>query len=184
MRFLPRPAAVPDWVREGVLDKKERMLAASEALDGTWLVATRSRLLVAAELEESGDAARARQATVLPFRWEDVHRADWNQDLAVLSVERVEDYGRPVTRHSFELPEPGSLLDVVRERVSASVLVQRRVEVAGKRGLTVIARRAPSEDGEVRWSYQFDPGMDPTDPGVMAAAESGLQDAKESLGLP
>ena len=71
---------------------------------------------------------------------------------------------------------------MVRERVTASVLLQRRVLVSGRRGLTVIARRPPRGPGAITWAYDFDPGVDPSDPVVAQAAEEGLRAAKEELG--
>jgi hypothetical protein len=71
----------------------------------------------------------------------------------------------------------------VRERVTASVVLQRRVLTEGKKGLLVIGRRSPVGDGEVFWAYDFDPGVDPEDPSVMALAEAGLRAAQDDLGL-
>ncbi len=41
------------------------------------------------------------------------------------------------------IDEPGRLLELVRERVTASVVFQRHVAIDGRRGVRVIARRAP-----------------------------------------
>jgi hypothetical protein len=148
-------------------------LAAVRAQDGTWLVGTRETLCVV--------AADGVEQTALP--WEQVHRADWDADSSTLRVERIEEFGRPVTAYSFTLEEPDALLELVRERVTASVLLQRRVELERKRGFSVIARRSPTGRGEVGWAYEFDRGIDPGDPAVMAAAQAALRDAQESLGL-
>jgi hypothetical protein len=148
-----------------------KVLAAAEADDGTWLVATRDALWAVAE--PGGDA--------LP--WEQVHRADWDQDSAGLRVERVQEFGAPVAARSWTVPEPGPLVDVLRERVTASVVLQRRVELEKRRGLAVIARRPPSRPGDVTWAYELDPGVDPADPAVAAAADAALREAQESLGL-
>ena len=175
MRFLPRRTELPGWVREAAgaaSGRRERPLAAAETGDGGWVVATREALVLAA----------GPSGPVRTLRWEDVQRADWDQDTATLSVEQVGDYGRPPLRHALPLEEPGAVVDVVRERVTASVVLQRRVEVARRRGFSVIARRAPSGAGELRWAFEFDPGVDPQDPGVAAAADRALAEAKESLG--
>jgi hypothetical protein len=169
MAFLRRGPGLPDHVSRVVQGK---VLAAAEAEDGTWLVATRD-----AWCAVTPDGV----AEVLP--WERVHRADWDQDNAVLRVERVEDYGAPVSPRSWTVPEPGPLVDVLRERVTASVLMQRRIEVDKRRGFSIIARRPPSTPGEVTWAYELDAGVDPDDPAVAAAAEAALREAQESLGL-
>jgi hypothetical protein len=84
--------------------------------------------------------------------------------------------------HRFTLDDPQRLLQLVRERVTASVLLQRRVEVRGRRGLTVIARRPPRGRGEITWAYELDDGMDPADPEVARAAEAGLRAARQDIG--
>ena len=63
--------------------------------------------------------------------------------------------------------EPQALLQLVRERVSASVVLQRGRIVEGKRGLKVIGRRSPA-GGPIRWMFEYDDGLDPDDPGLRA----------------
>jgi len=169
MRRLRRGPAVPDHVGSAVAG---RLLATCRAADGIWVACTRDAWWAVAP-----DGS----ATSLP--WERIHRADWDQETATLRVEPVAEYGAPVQAHSFTLEEPGALLDVLRERVTASVLVQRRVDLAQRRGFTLIGRRPPSGAGEVTWAYELDPGIDPDDPTVVAAAERALGEARESLGL-
>ena len=77
---------------------------------------------------------------------------------------------------------PGPLLALVRERVTASVVMQRRVVVSGRQGLLVIARRPPRGNGEVVWACEYDEGVDPDDPAVHMVAEAALQAAQEELG--
>ena len=64
------------------------------------------------------------------------------------------------------------------------MLLQRRVDVRGRRGLTVIARRPPRGSGEITWAYELDPGLDPTDPDVTRAAEEALRAARQDVGEP
>ena len=170
MRWFASGPMLPGPVRAEV---QGRILAAVEAEDGSWLAGTRDAFYAV------GPEGEVR----LELRWEQVHRADWDRDDSTLRVERIEEFGRPVTAYSFVLADPGELLELVRERVTASVLLQRRVEVQRKRGFSVIGRRPPSAPGEVRWAYEFDQGVDPEDPAVMAAAEAALREARESLGL-
>ena len=62
------------------------------------------------------------------------------------------------------------------------MVLQRRVELGGRLGLVVVARRPPS-GGPVSWASDLDPGVDPADPAVAAAADQGLRAAAEELGL-
>ncbi len=167
MSWLSRGPAVPSEVARRA---SGRVLAAAEASGGTWLVGTRDAFVAV-----GGDT------TTIP--WERVLRADWDSDCDAFRIERVEAYGEPVTVLSFVLPEPGALLDLVRERVTASVVLQRRVDLGRRRGFRVMARRAPAGSGEITWAHEFDPGVDLADPAVRAAADEALAEAKEALGL-
>ena len=65
----------------------------------------------------------------------------------MLRVSEVGAWGEPRPEHRFVIDEPGRLLELVRERVTASVVLQRHVPVDGRRGVRVIARRAPGGAG-------------------------------------
>lgn len=169
MALFSRGPQVPARVRAAAAG---RVLAAAPAEDGTWLAGTRDDLVV----------VPSEPGAVQVLAWERVHRADWDRETATLRVEEVQDYGEPVRVASYVLHEPGALLALVRERVSASVVLQRRVDLERKRGFTVIGRRAPSGRGEIGWAYEFDEGVDPDDPRVRTAAEAALTEARDALG--
>ena len=179
-RGVEVPAEV---VARAGLGRGEKVLAGARTGDGGWLLGTRDVLLVvpasgAQTVTETGAAA-----AVTRIPWQRVETADWKRDDEQLRVVEVGDFGRVRPVHTFSIGDPGLLVELVRERVTASVVLQRRVVVEGKRGLYVIARRAPRGDGEVTWVYEFDPGIDPEDPAVTAAAGAGLVAAQEELGL-
>ena len=150
----------------------ERLLAWAPVAGGQWVAGTRDALYL--------PGAR------LP--WEEVEAADWDHDLARLRVSEVGQWGLPRAEHALNLDDsaPGEtdrLLQLVRERVTASVLLTRHVRVTGRRGVRVVARRAPSGRSEVRWAYEYDEGVDPDDPFVRAAAETALAAAKADVGM-
>lgn len=151
----------------------EKVLASATTQDGTWLLGTRVALYLVPP-----EPAEPRR-----IPWEHVERADWQRDDQRLVVAEVGRYGEVRPRHTFFLDQPGALLSFVRERVTASVVMQRRVVVEGKKGLFVIARRPPDGAGEISWAYEFDRGVDPADPKVSELAEQGLRAAAEELGL-
>ena len=125
-----------------------------------------------------------RDALYLPERlpWEQVEAADWDSESATFRVREVGSWGRPHVEHEFTFEEPGRLLQLVRERVTASVVLQRHVPIRGKRGVRVIARRAPGRHDDLSWVYEFDEGVDPDDPEVRRLAAEALVAAREELG--
>jgi hypothetical protein len=151
----------------------ERVLAWAESTAGHTVAGTRDALYVASSVE--------RVETRLP--WEQVEAADWDRDSSVLRVSEVGSWGEQRVVHAFTIEEPGRLLELVRERVTASVVLQRHVALSGRRGLRVIARRAPRGDQPLRWFYEYDEGVDPGDPAVRDAAETALAAAREEVGL-
>jgi hypothetical protein len=143
----------------------ERLLAWTTAADGTVIGGTRDALYLPERLP-----------------YEHVEAADWDSESSTFRVREVGSWGRPRIEHRFTLEEPGRLLQLVRERVTASVVLQRHVPIRGKRGVRVIARRAPGRHDELSWVYEFDEGVDPDDPEVRRIAAEALVAAREELG--
>ena len=160
------------------VERGERLLADAAAEDAH-LGGTRDALYVRRRL---GTGSLALEETVR-IPWEEVQAADWDQETSVLHVAEVGSWGELRPEHRFTLDEPGLLLELIRERVTASVLLQRHVPVTGRRGVRVIARRAPRGDQPVRWIYEYDEGVDPDDPAVRAAAEEALAAARLEVGV-
>jgi hypothetical protein len=146
---------VPDGV---VLPRGERVLAV-----GGETVATDSALYLPG----------AAESTRLP--WEHVEQATW-QD-GVLVVREVG--GR---RHTVRLAEPGSVPEAVRERVTATVVVSTHVKLPAG-GVRIVGRRPPRADSDLRWTFVFDRGLDPADPGLLAQAEQALEEIRRQTGL-
>ena len=145
------------------------MLASAAALDGTWLLGTRERLIVV-DADDSTHLA-----------WEEIEDASWENDDARLRITGIGTYGEPRPSYTFQMGDPALLLQLIRERVTASIVLQRRVPVRDRLGLTVIGRRSPV-GGPVAWMHAYDPGLDPADPDVRAAADAGLAQAKAEIG--
>ncbi len=170
MRFgaQARPEAPPAAVlARAELARGEKVLASTESA-GVWLLGTRSAFVVV------GDAQHSR------IPWEQVAQASWERDESTLEVSEVGEWGlsRPV--HRFTLAEPGRLLELMRERVTASVVLQRRSVVRGRSGFNVIARRPPT-GGDVAWFVEYDEGVDPDDPAVRDLADHALAQARSEL---
>jgi hypothetical protein len=148
----------------------ERALAATH-VDGRWHVGTDRALY----LRQDVDWHR--------IPWERIDQASWDRDTERLVVVEVADYGQPQPRHEVAMDDPGQLLELVRERVTASILLSRHVPVPGSRGLQVIARRSPAAGGDVDWSVRLADSLDPADPEVARAVEAALAEARSELGV-
>ena len=169
--LFARTGRAPAEVVQRAALRRGDVLAHTRGEDGTWLLGTREELVV---VPPDGE--------VLRIGWERVETADWDRDEERFRVTEVADFGRVRPQHTFTVAEPGRFLPLVRERVTASVLLQRRVRVDASRGLLVVARRTPGRDGEVTWAVDYDPGLDPDDPVVRLAAGEALEAAAAELG--
>jgi len=115
--------------------------------------------------------------------WEQVGAADWDSETNAFRVSLVGSWGQEKVSHAYDLTAPGRLLELVRERVTASVVLQRHVPIHGRRGVRVIGRRPPRGTGGIEWFFEYDQGVDPADPVVRAAAASALATARADVGL-
>ena len=144
----------------------ERVLAWARTADGVLVLGTARAVFV-------GD---------VPIPWEQVEAADWDRDTSLLRISEVGHWGQPRAVYELSIDEPGRLLEMLRERVTASVVLQRHVPITDRRGVRVIARRAPS-GGPLQWLYEYDEGIDPDDPVVRLAAEQALASARDDVGV-
>jgi hypothetical protein len=148
------------------------------------------RALAWAPVEGQGWVLGTRDALYVPearLPWEQVEAATWDRDGSLLQVSEVGSWGDPRVVHALTLAESGRdadrLLQLVRERVTASVVISRHVPITGRRGVRVVARRAPSGRSPVHWVYEYDAGIEPDDPFVQTAAAAALDAARDDLGL-
>ncbi len=146
----------------------ERPLAWALSRDG-WLVGTDRALHL-----HDGPAWRQ-------LEWQHIERADWRGESDELSIVELAEWGEPERRTEVVVEVPGQLLELLRERVTRSVLLTRFAPVDGKRGVNVVARRIPSGDGAVEWSYVVSAGLDPADPRVQDVAAATLEAAQAEL---
>ena len=101
--------------------------------------------------------------------------------VAVFTVTEVGHYGHSRAAYLFTLDNPVLLLQLIRERVTSSVVLQRGYLVEGKKGFKVIGRRSPA-GGPISWMHEFDAGIDPDRTDVQEAAEAALAQAKSDVG--
>ncbi len=113
--------------------------------------------------------------------WDRVLRASWEPEILEVTAQ-PEGGGRPVVHRVRFDGEPGVLPEVVRERVTASIVVQHHAELVGERGARFVARRVPGS-ADLRWSIVFDTGLDPADPDLRSRADEALAEFRASLGV-
>lgn len=142
-------------------------------------VARGERVLAWATTAEGTVVGGTRDAAYLPARlaWEQIETASWDRDASQLSV-----VGLDGTVHRVAIEEQGRFLELLRERVTASVVLQRHVAVDARRGLRVVGRRPPRGDRPITWSVAYDEGVDPDDALVRIAAAEAVAAARVEVG--
>ncbi|WP_162794320.1 hypothetical protein [Nocardioides houyundeii] len=151
----------------------ERVLAWCEVEDGTVLAGTRDAVYLVAP-EPARDTVRV--------PWEQVEAADWDLETSTFRLSEVGQWGQPRPVHVLVLPDPRRVLELVRERVTASIVLQRHVPLGRGRWVRVIARRAATGARELSWFVEYDEGTDPSDPGVQEAARTAIAAARNEVG--
>lgn len=145
-------------------------------------VATGERVLASATLVGSEDVvAGTREALYVGghrLPWEHVHDASWDQESSLLTVTEV---GPEQTVHRLRVDNPVRLLQLVRERVTASVVLERVVPLP-RGSARLVARRAGGGDREITWFVEYDAVVDAEDPAVLALVSAALGAARDDLG--
>lgn len=100
-------------------------------------------------------------------RLAEIERGGWNAETASLSWALYS--GR---RGSVGLDPPGRLPELFRERIAATIAVERFVPVAGDRGVIVTARRDLGADGTLSWHTTLTRGLTWRTDGVRATADA------------
>ncbi|MBB6344446.1 hypothetical protein ACWGH8_35480 [Nonomuraea muscovyensis] len=157
MSFLRR---LPADVRKSLpTERGERVLTFAGADEG-YVVATNLALFLS-------------DGTRVPY--ETIDKASWDEEgLRLLTTDGE--------RRRERVPEPRLLPETVRERVNATIVVNKHVALPGRGGVRLVARRRPG--GEMLgWTLVFDDGLDPDDPGLRALAEQALEGVRRSMGV-
>jgi hypothetical protein len=147
-------------------------------------VASGERLLASAERADGADpVGGTRDALYLPQRvpWEAIASADWDREAETLRVVELGEFGWEQPVHRLPLRAPDRLLQLVRERITASFVLQRHVDVRHGRRVRILARRRPA-GGDVHWYVDYDAGLEPEDPEVASVVEAALTTARAEVG--
>lgn len=106
--------------------------------------------------------------------WEHVRTAVWGDDVLTVTPEQG---GLLV----LALSEPRRLPEVVRDRVTAGIVLSRLHRFVGGGGVRIVARRRP-QDRRLLWTAVPEPGTRLEDPDVAARVRALLDVERRSLG--
>lgn len=101
--------------------------------------------------------------------WHEIERGGWNSELRQLAWTEHDGH-----RGSVTLPEPGRLPELFRERVAATIALERFVPLVGERGVIISARRDLADGGVITWHRTLTRGLSWRTEGVEEAAAEAL----------
>lgn len=166
MRWPRRTTRLPAEARAALaLGHRERVLAAAVLSDGSWVVATDQGMV------QGG----------WRVAWSSTTHAQWYADTETLSLTWLDDSG-DTHETNLVLGDPGRLPEAVYERVTASILLSRRVTTADGHGMRVVARRQPGSE-EVLWQVVPDAGTDLSSAEALARIDVVMRTMADELGL-
>ena len=171
---VPVPAPLDPAVLAGLETRRgEKPLAHAWDTDGRAFVATRLALFVPV-----GSTGRHRRVP-----WHEVQTAEWDRDAGVLTLAEWAGPGqqRVTTRVAFTAAD--LLLTVLRERVTASLVLTRTEAVEGTDVFVTTSIRRRPDDGELLVQTSYPVGVDHRLPEVVAAAERTEAQARDDVGL-
>ena len=115
--------------------------------------------------------------------WHEIERGSWNAELHRLSWVLHAAPGAPSPRGSLELDEPGRLPELFRERILATIAVEKFVPLVGERGVTISARRDLGGSGTVAWHSTLTRGLSWQTDGVRAAVDQAMEQVRTEYDL-
>jgi hypothetical protein len=167
LRRTTWPPAVDQAVRSS---GDAGVLAAVQLEDGRWVAGTRAALYL-----PDGDGLRR-------VGWETVDHAGWKADESVLEVWETAPLGTPMRHTRLAVDDLGRFGQLLRERVGASVLLQRHVPLQGRKGVRIVGRRNPADrDAPIEWSFVLDKGLNAEEPGLLERADAALNSLRSEF---
>jgi hypothetical protein len=116
--------------------------------------------------------------------WHDIQSGGWNGETRWLSWQPYPSSAAPIGRSSIELQRPGRVPELFRERVAASIVLERFLPYGGgSRGVTVSARRDLGGTGDaIYWHLTLSRGLTWNSDGVSTFADAALAVLKSEFG--
>jgi hypothetical protein len=112
--------------------------------------------------------------------WHEIEHGEWSAETRRLSWVCYPGDGRPGRRGVLELVEPGRVPELFRERVAATIVVERFVSLplagGGEAGVTLSGRRDLGGSADaISWHATLSRGVSRQGPGVAEATEPALR---------
>lgn len=173
MRFWRSAARVglPATVRSALgLARSDRVLAVAVEQGGDYGVASRYAVSLA-----SADGRLWLQRS-----WAEVDAGSWRPETATLTLSWAD--GSAPAAWTFD-GRPTLFPEAVRERVQASVVLSRRIELADRRSARVAVRRDLAT-GVLSTQVILGRRVSADDPAVRALVDATLADLRDQVGLP
>jgi hypothetical protein len=102
--------------------------------------------------------------------WHEVERGGWDEESGRLTWVRYDGSSGEVA-----VTEPGRLPEVFRERVSASIVLEKLVPIRNGRGVLISGRRDLAEgEPRITWNTTLQRGLTWQTEGVRAAADEAV----------
>jgi hypothetical protein len=162
-RGLPA-AAYASWI-ESLPPGPTRILAWARTGDG-FCIGSPSRLSLS-----EGDQWRH-------VGWHEIERGGWDAESGVLTWTELAAPGEKGVPGSVALTEPGRLPELFRERVSATIAVEKFVALTGSRGVVITARRDLGADGGISWHSALTRGLTWETEGVRGAVDRAMAELR------
>jgi hypothetical protein len=112
--------------------------------------------------------------------WHEIERGGWDEETNRLAWSRYADSdagatSRDIETEGLELTEPGRLPEVFRERVAASIVLEKFVPIRNGRGVLISGRRDLA-DGQlsIDWHSSLQRGLTWQTEGVRAATDAAI----------
>jgi hypothetical protein len=107
--------------------------------------------------------------------WHEIERGGWNAELGKLSWVLHATPGKSSPRCTLVLVKPGRLPELFRERISATIAIERFVPLLGERGVTITARRDLGASDTIAWHSTLTRGLSWDADGVRAAVDQAME---------
>jgi hypothetical protein len=111
--------------------------------------------------------------------WHEIERGGWDEETGALTWQHVDQ-----TRGALALTEPGRLPEVFRERVAASIVLERLVPVRNGRGVLISGRRDLADAAAaITWNTSLQRGLTWQMEGVRAAVDEAVAQVRREYDM-